>query len=77
MYKLIYLPEADVVDFCINEYYRKEVLERYMEDAYYFYMSNIGPKIANLTDGYYKARFMTGKVLPKHLFEIIEVPDEI
>jgi hypothetical protein len=76
MFKLIYLPTAEEVEYCENDCYAKSALERYIQDGdYYFYMSHRGPCKALYVENFYKYRLYEGMILPKHLFEVIEVPN--
>jgi hypothetical protein len=46
-----------------------------MKEGYYFHMTALGPIASPFGGGLYKGRLDAGKVLPKHLFAVVEVPD--
>ena len=76
MYKIIYLPTAQLVELYECRPYRKEELDRYMTNAFYFYMAEDGPQITTYGGGRFRERSEGKKIIRKHLLEIIEVPDE-
>ena len=75
MFKLIYLPTAEPVELYNEEPYSKENLERYMGEAYYFFKREGKITITTIGGGRLADRKEAGLFVPKHLLEIIEVPD--
>jgi hypothetical protein len=75
MFKLIYLPTAEAVELYNDEPYSKDRLERYMGEAYYFFKREGKITITTIGGGRLRDRKAEGLFVPKHLLEIIEVPN--
>ena len=75
MYKIIYLPTAEEVHLYENRPYSQEELDRYMGKNFYFNKESKGIIVYRIGSGMLRNRMEAGTVIPKHLLEIIEVPD--
>ncbi|MCI4436136.1 MAG: hypothetical protein JHC33_04920 [Ignisphaera sp.] len=78
MYKVVYLPTAEEVGTFQNNPLYRTTLDRYISSpAYYFFRSSStnAIHIGIIGGGKISEYIVTNSIIPKHLLEVIEVPN--